>query len=180
MAAVDGNAGGITPAIGSLTLGRRYDGTIKIHRGWYGGKIQAPSSDRRDQRRLRSHLRGAPARVAASAAGGDASRHEPDRRGDTCAGDRPETRGRSQPCRCRPRDRRSGGADLLRLVQDDRHGGGSMLDPQHGRDRQRVTTTLLTRAADVVLKERRRLVLVVRETPLHTGHLRTLTALSEM
>ena len=43
-----------------------------------------------------------------------------------------------------------------------------------------VTTTLLTRAADVVLKERRRLVLVVRETPLHTGHLRTLTALSEM
>ena len=43
-----------------------------------------------------------------------------------------------------------------------------------------VTTTLLTRAADVVLKERRRLVLAVRETPLHTGHLRTMTALSEM
>jgi flavin prenyltransferase len=43
-----------------------------------------------------------------------------------------------------------------------------------------ATTTLLTRAADVVLKERRRLVLMVRETPLHTGHLRTLTALSEM
>src|SRR6202045_2711062 len=43
-----------------------------------------------------------------------------------------------------------------------------------------VTTTLLSRAADVVLKERRRLVLLVRETPLHTGHLRTLTALSEM
>lgn len=43
-----------------------------------------------------------------------------------------------------------------------------------------VTTTLLTRAADVVLKERRRLVLIVRETPLHTGHLRTMTALSEM
>ena len=43
-----------------------------------------------------------------------------------------------------------------------------------------VTSTLLTRAADVVLKERRRLVLMVRETPLHTGHLRTMTALSEM
>ncbi|HVC57836.1 MAG TPA: UbiX family flavin prenyltransferase [Stellaceae bacterium] len=43
-----------------------------------------------------------------------------------------------------------------------------------------ATTTLLTRAADVTLKERRRLVLVVRETPLHTGHLRTMTALSEI
>jgi flavin prenyltransferase len=43
-----------------------------------------------------------------------------------------------------------------------------------------VTTTLLTRAADVSLKERRRTVLLVRETPLHTGHLRAMTALSEM
>lgn len=43
-----------------------------------------------------------------------------------------------------------------------------------------VTTTLLTRAADVTLKDCRRLVLMVRETPLHTGHLRTMTALSEM
>jgi 4-hydroxy-3-polyprenylbenzoate decarboxylase len=43
-----------------------------------------------------------------------------------------------------------------------------------------VTTTLLSRAADVTLKERRRLVLLVRETPLHTGHLRTMAALSEI
>jgi 4-hydroxy-3-polyprenylbenzoate decarboxylase len=43
-----------------------------------------------------------------------------------------------------------------------------------------VTSTLLTRAADVTLKERRRLVLMVRETPLHTGHLRSMTQLSEM
>src|SRR5438477_2190739 len=43
-----------------------------------------------------------------------------------------------------------------------------------------ATTTLLTRAVVVVLKERRRLVLLVRETPLHTGHLRTMTALSEI
>ncbi|WP_145749845.1 UbiX family flavin prenyltransferase [Nitrospirillum amazonense] len=43
-----------------------------------------------------------------------------------------------------------------------------------------VTSSLLTRAADVVLKERRRLVLMVRETPLHLGHLRSLTALAEM
>jgi 4-hydroxy-3-polyprenylbenzoate decarboxylase len=43
-----------------------------------------------------------------------------------------------------------------------------------------VTSTLLTRAADVTLKERRPLVLMVRETPLHLGHLRTLVQLSEM
>jgi 4-hydroxy-3-polyprenylbenzoate decarboxylase len=43
-----------------------------------------------------------------------------------------------------------------------------------------VTSTLLTRAADVCLKERRPLVLMVRETPFHLGHLRTMTALAEM
>ena len=43
-----------------------------------------------------------------------------------------------------------------------------------------VTSSLLTRAADVTLKERRPLVLMVRETPLHVGHLRTLAQLAEM
>ena len=43
-----------------------------------------------------------------------------------------------------------------------------------------VTSSLLTRAADVVLKERRRLVLMVRETPFHLGHIRTMEALTEM
>jgi len=43
-----------------------------------------------------------------------------------------------------------------------------------------TTSGLLTRAADVTLKERRRLVLMTRETPLHTGHLRAMTQLSEM
>jgi flavin prenyltransferase len=43
-----------------------------------------------------------------------------------------------------------------------------------------VTSGLLTRAADVVLKERRRLVLMVRETPLHLGHLRSMAQVTEM
>ena len=43
-----------------------------------------------------------------------------------------------------------------------------------------VTTSLLTRAADVTLKERRPLILMVRETPLHLGHLRNLVQLAEM
>jgi len=43
-----------------------------------------------------------------------------------------------------------------------------------------VTASLLTRAADVTLKERRTLVLMVRESPLHLGHLRTLARLAEM
>jgi len=43
-----------------------------------------------------------------------------------------------------------------------------------------ITSNLLTRAADVVLKERRRLVLVTRETPLHTIHLRNLVTVSEL
>ena len=43
-----------------------------------------------------------------------------------------------------------------------------------------ITSNLLTRAADVTLKERRKLILMVRETPFHLGHLRSMTALAEM
>ena len=43
-----------------------------------------------------------------------------------------------------------------------------------------ISSNLVVRAADVVLKERRKLVLMVRESPFHLGHLRTMTALAEM
>ena len=48
-----------------------------------------------------------------------------------------------------------------------------------GRIASGVSQTLIERAADVMLKERRRLILVVRETPLSLIHLRNLTALAE-
>src|SRR5450755_1003839 len=43
-----------------------------------------------------------------------------------------------------------------------------------------ISSNLMVRAADVILKERRKLVLMVRESPFHLGHLRNMTALAEM
>lgn len=51
----------------------------------------------------------------------------------------------------------------------------TMSDIAHG-----VTSGLISRAADVCLKERRRLVLMLRETPLHAGHLKSMLAVTEM
>ena len=43
-----------------------------------------------------------------------------------------------------------------------------------------ISSNLLVRAADVILKEKRKLILMVRESPFHLGHLRNMTTLAEM
>jgi 4-hydroxy-3-polyprenylbenzoate decarboxylase len=43
-----------------------------------------------------------------------------------------------------------------------------------------ISSNLMVRAADVTLKERRKLILMIRESPFHLGHLRSMTALAEM
>lgn len=43
-----------------------------------------------------------------------------------------------------------------------------------------ISSNLLVRAADVTLKERRKLILMIRESPFHLGHLKTMVSLSEM
>src|SRR5438477_11962642 len=180
MVAVDGNAGGITPAIGSLTLGRRYDGPIKCTEGRMAEETRRPrlivgisgASGVIYGVRLLELLRPVPieTHLVITRAAEVALAVETDLKpaavraladvvhaiGDIAA---PISSGSFKtigmvvaPCSIR-----------------------SMAEIASG-----VTTTLLSRAADVVLKERRRLVLMVRETPLHTGHLRTMTALSEM
>jgi 4-hydroxy-3-polyprenylbenzoate decarboxylase len=83
-------------------------------------------------------------------------------------------------------------ADVVHPIQDigaaissgSFHTEGMLIAPCSIRTMSQIATgttdNLLARAADVVLKERRRLVMMVRETPLHLGHLRTMTALTEM
>src|SRR5437868_3358024 len=180
MAAVDGNAGGITPAIGSLSPGRRYDGPIKFTEGRMAEETRRPrlivgisgASGVIYGARLLELLRplAVETHLVISRAAEVTLALETD----------------LKPALVRSR------ADVVHAIGDlaapISSGSfktiGMVVAPCSIRSMAEiatgVTTTLLSRAADVVLKERRRLVLMVRETPLHTGHLRTLTALSEM
>jgi hypothetical protein len=73
-----------------------------------------------------------------------------------------------------------GGGDLERIVPHRWHGRGPLLDEDRLAIAYSFVTDLLVRAADVTLKEGRKLVLVPRETPLHLGHLRNMVRAAEI
>jgi 4-hydroxy-3-polyprenylbenzoate decarboxylase len=91
--------------------------------------------------------------------------------------DRRALEAHADPCHANGRRRRLRGQRQLRHHGDDRR---ALLDEVAGGHRARLSDNLLTRAADVTLKERRRLLLMVRETPFNLAHLRNMTAVTEM
>ena len=79
-----------------------------------------------------------------------------------------------------PTTRRTSRRRSRRLLPDRGHGDRALLDEDLAAVAHAHADDLIARAADVVLKERRRLVLVPRETPLNLAHLRNMTAVTEM